>query len=129
MNKRVVVFLVLFMLAAICSAIVSPMARGVPSSENSDTKTKDLDYLDDLPDVAWYKIVDNDVYIGFSVIDDSLGVIVRAAALNGHKSVGRGFHAWAVDASVASSNWQPGQPGYVCEATARNGQVQDTDCP
>ena len=128
MNKRFLVFIVLSIVSVTCYALVLyPLSRGVPST-NVTNVSGDLGYLGNLSDVSWYVIDDNDVYIGLNTFENR-GEIVRAAALNGHKSLGRGFHAWGVDASVASTDWRPGSSGFLCEATARNGFIEKSDCP
>lgn len=83
------------------------------------------DYADE---VAWYEVDGNDVYIGVKRTNQ-LHSLVVPAAMECHKVLGRGCHAWAARAEVAKRGWRPGDPGYLCEATVRYGRLQDTDCP
>lgn len=87
-----------------------------------------LAYLSELDGISWVEVSGNDVYIGFEAAPSDIDWVVAGAALNGYKALGSGFHAWAVDAKIASSGWRPGTPGFICEATARYGRVKDNSC-
>ena len=82
-----------------------------------------LAYLNDVDDVTWMEVDRNNVYLGFSSIPEDLTLIVNAAARNGNAVLGSGVHAWAAQ---ANRGWRPGQPGFLCEATVRGGQFENT---
>ena len=82
-----------------------------------------LAYLNDVDDVTWMEVDRNNVYLGFGVVSEDLALIVNDAAMNGNEVLGLGVHVWAVQADLG---WRPGQPGLLCEATARGGQFENT---
>ena len=89
-----------------------------------------LAYLGTRPDVVWYEIERNNVYIGFSsTAEPDWLMATRMAAYKGNKATSFGFHAWAADARVAREGWRPDRPGYICSVTFRHGELDDTDCP
>lgn len=121
------------LIAALCSSCLGD--TGAPDesqqSEDQDRAVRSaLAHLDDrelLPEVAWWEVDGNDVYIGVRLPAD-LQSIVNPAALHCQQALDRGCHAWAVDASASSRGWRPGDPGALCEATARYGRVEDSSC-
>ena len=82
-----------------------------------------LAYLNEIDDVTWVEVDSNNAYSGFASVPEDLALIVNAAAMNGNKVLGFGVHVWAVQADLG---WRPGQPGFLCEATARGGQFENT---
>ena len=82
-----------------------------------------LAYLNEIDDVTWVEVDSNNAYLGFASVPEDLALIVNAAAMNGNKVLGLGVHVWAVQADLG---WRPGQPGFLCAATARGGQFENT---
>ena len=82
-----------------------------------------LAYLNEIDDVTWVEVDSNNAYLGFASVPEDLALIVNAAAMNGNEVLGLGVHVWAVQADLG---WRPGQPGLLCEATARGGQFENT---
>ena len=82
-----------------------------------------LAYLNEIDDVTWVEVDSNNAYLGFASVPEDLALIVNAAAMNGNEVLGFGVHVWAVQADLG---WRPGQPGLLCEATARGGQFENT---
>lgn len=88
-----------------------------------------LDYLArEVPEVAWVEIERNEAFVGLRSRPADLGAVMAAAALNANRATQFGFHVWAVDTRVASQGWRPGQPGLVCEVTARHGKIESNSC-
>lgn len=110
----------------------SELAAGSePAPSREDAIREALNYLDhpDYADeVAWWEVDGNDVYIGVKRTDQ-LHSLVVPAAMECHKAIDFGCHAWAVRASVARRGWRPGDSPHLCEATVRYGKVEGTDCP
>jgi len=77
---------------AICSGMIW-------QSKNAQRErvAKALAYLETLDEVAWHRIDNGQVTIGFrEPIPKDWSEIVRAAALHGNRAIGTSFNAWAV---------------------------------
>lgn len=85
-------------------------------------------YLRNVPGVAWIHVNDNRVGIGWKSRPSDLGVITRAAAVNGNRALGFGVHVWSVNAKGHTTPTDPTTLPIICTATARNGKVTDSDC-
>jgi hypothetical protein len=107
---------VAFVLAA---AAISAGCGG--SSAESDKLASSLAYLNDVEEIAWMDIEGNNVYLGFTKTPSDLRPFVHAVALAGNQATGFGVHVWAV---VGEKGWRPGQPGLLCESTARYEQIE-----
>ena len=95
-------------------------------ADDSENLKKRLEYLNDIPEISWYEVERNNVYIGFNNIPIDFRVIVNAAAVHGNNAYGFGVHVWAVIAS--QKGWRPGDGPYYCCATARGGRIKKSDC-
>ncbi len=104
------------------------LAEAVAQGSSKRAAQAALVYLDQIPEVAWWEVDETDVYIAFRRVPDDLSAIVGGAARKGSKAINLEFHAWAVRASRAQRGWRPGDPGLLCEATARYGTVQKNSC-
>ena len=85
-----------------------------------------LSYLKDLDDVEWVRFDRNNVYIGFSKAPYDIRSVVCAAAMHGNRAYGWGVHVWAVPSD--NPNYKAGDVPYYCEATARYGKIEHTNC-
>ena len=92
-------------------------------SSREDKIKNELLYLNDVQEVAWYEVDDNDVYIGFSPVPNDWNLIIRGAALRANKAIDFGVHVWALKGS--QRGWRPGKGTYLGEVTARYGRVKD----
>jgi len=81
-----------------------------------------LEYLNDVEEIVWVEIDENDVYIGFAPVPDDWDLIIRGAAYNGNREINFGTHVWA--AYGERKGWRPGQSTYLGEVTARYGKVE-----
>ena len=81
-----------------------------------------LSYLDEVPEVAWYEVADNDVYVGFAPLPQDWEGVIRGAALRCNRAIDFGCHVWAVAAD--QKGWRPGNSSYYGEATARHGRIE-----
>ena len=106
--------------------ILLALATSNTMAGDQDALKSRLEYLKDIPEIAWVEFDGNNVYIGFKKRPSDLRTIVNAAALWGNKAYGFGVHVWAVEARLRG--WRPGEGPYYCEATARYGKVQDSSC-
>lgn len=84
---------------------------------------RELSYLNDVQEVSWYEVDDNNVYIGFSPVPTDWNVIIRGAAYKANKAIDFGVHVWALKGS--QRGWRPGNGSFLGEVTARHGKVQD----
>jgi len=100
----------------------STTAHKSSSSRQSKVKSA-LSYLNDIDEVAWVEIDDNNVYVGFDPSPSDMDAIIRAAAMTGNRAADFGVHVWAVKAN--QRNWRPGQESYLAEPSARHGKIID----
>lgn len=84
---------------------------------------RELDYLrTEVPELAWMEVDGNNVYLGFRFdIPDDWRLIVNGAALSGNRATDFGVHVWATQ---AREGWRPGDRGVLCQATARDGHLE-----
>jgi hypothetical protein len=105
----------------------STTASVPPGNTREQVLKERLSYLDEVSEISWVEIDGNNVYIGFRSIPEDYDMIVRAAAFHGNNAIDFGVHVWAIDAKY--TGWRPGQgKPFICEATARYGRVQDSNC-
>jgi hypothetical protein len=126
-SKGAVVFLIFLFLLI----IVLTFKYGFQGSSDKRSSTKNiklssaLSYLNEMNEVKWIDIDDNDVYIGFDPLPSDYKIVCKAAALNGNKAINFGVHVWAINASKYHKGWRPGDGTYYYETTARYGKIQD----
>ncbi|MFI3298739.1 MAG: hypothetical protein R3Y49_02935 [Rikenellaceae bacterium] len=98
------------------------------SGESKIEKMSELGFLNDIEDVAWWCVVDNNIaYIGFSDFPTDVKTICNSTAFQGNKALGFGFHVFAVDAKaypnyqalINEANWK-----YNYEVTYRHGKIE-----
>lgn len=96
-------------------------------SSNATKLMARLSYLRELPEVTWIEVDDNNVFIGWHRIPADFRSVNIAAANLGNRTIDFGVHIWSLKSS--QSGWRPGDPGgYICETTARHGQIEHTSC-
>ncbi len=104
-----------------------PSTKSATTQKSSGSRqsqvTNALSYLNNIDEVAWIEVDDNNVYVGFEPIPSDMDAIIRAAALNGNRAADFGVHVWAVKAT--QRNWRPGQGSYLAEHSARHGKIID----
>jgi len=111
--------------------IIGVLSSGGSKSSTSRTSTPisreqkirdELQYLNDVKEIAWFEVDDNDIYIGFKTRPNDLSLILRGAALRTNNAINFGVHVWGVKAS--QKGWRPGQGTYYEEVTARYGKIE-----
>ena len=85
----------------------------------------ELKYLNDIPEIQWWEVVQNKVFMSFSPVPNNYEIIIRDAALKGNKKIDFGVHVWAVKNQPAG--WRPGHSPYLGEVTARYGKFEEKD--
>jgi hypothetical protein len=94
------------------------------SSSSRQSKVKNaISYLNDIDEVAWVEVDNNNVYVGFDPVPSDMDAIIRAAAMNGNRAADFGVHVWAVKST--QRNWRPGQGSYLAQHSARHGKIID----
>ncbi len=92
----------------------------------STTSTKSLmtamNYLNDISEISWWEVDDNDVYINFEPLPSDWNMIVRAVALKGNKTTNFGVHVWVM--SGKQKGWKPRDGGHLKQITARYGKIE-----
>ena len=82
-----------------------------------------LSYLDEVSEVAWYDVAENDVYVGFAPLPLDWEGVIRGVALRCNRAIDFGCHVWALAAD--QRGWRPGSGSYYGEATARYGRIEN----
>jgi len=104
----------------------SSSKKSSSTSSNGNSKEskikKELTYLNDITEIAWYEVDDNDVFIGFSPIPNDWKTILKGAALRANKKINFGVHVWALNSN--QKGWRPGDGRYIGEVTARYGKIE-----
>ena len=85
----------------------------------------ELKYLNDIPEIQWWEVVQNKVFMSFSPVPNDYEKIIQDAALKGNKKIDFGVHVWAVKNQPAG--WRPGHSPYLGVATARYGEFEEKD--
>jgi len=85
----------------------------------------ELKYLNDIPEIQWWVVVQNKVFMSFSPLPNNYENIIRVAALKGNKKIDFGVHVWAVKNKPAG--WRPGHSPYLSKVTARYGKFEEED--
>jgi len=97
-------------------------SKSSSSNQQEQIIRNELQYLNDVQEVSWFEVDDNNVYIGFSTKSYDLTLILRGAALRANAAIDFGVHVWAVKA--ANKGWRPGDGPYYGEVTARYGKIE-----
>ena len=100
----------------------SSTSRTSTSISREQKLRNELQYLNDIKEISWFEVDDNDVYIGFRTRPNDLSLILRGAALRANKAINFGVHVWGVKSS--QKGWRPGQGPYYEEVTARYGKIE-----
>ena len=85
----------------------------------------ELKYLNDIPEIQWWEVMENMVFMSFSPVPNDYEIIIRDAALKGNKRIDFGVHVWAVKNQPAG--WRPGNGPYLGVVTARYGKFEEKD--
>jgi len=96
--------------------------RPEASSSQLNIIEQELQYLNDIEEIAWYEVDGNDIYIGFNRRPNDISFILRGAALRANKVTNFGVHVWGVNAN--QKGWRPGDGPYYEEVTARYGEIE-----
>jgi len=97
---------------------------GPSAPSEKEIKLKDeLKYLDDITDISWWEVDNNNVYICFVTVPSDWRLVLQGAALRGNARIGFGTH---VTALVGEKNgWRPGDGGgYLGMVSARHGKIE-----
>jgi hypothetical protein len=123
----------------VCALLIGALSGCSDSRSGSQSSTKlaestnkqrsreiilrqELSYLNDIEEVAWYEVDDNDVIVGFEPLPEDWELVIRGAALRGNRAIDFGCHVWAVKAK--DRGWRPGTGPYYGEVTARQGKIE-----
>ena len=122
--RNLVLLVIIILIIALFYILTFPGLFDRTDADKSHTQAlnKELSYLSEIPEVSWYEVERNNVYIGFSPLPDDWGIIIKGAALRGNKVINFGCHVWAVDAN--KMGWRPGDSPFYGEVTARHGKLE-----
>jgi hypothetical protein len=81
-----------------------------------------LSYLNDVEEIAWFEVDNNDVYIGFDPLPSDWKLIIQSAAIHGNNVINFGCHVWAVKGS--ERGWRPSNGPHYGNVTARHGKIE-----
>jgi len=103
----------------------TPLAQIAPPSMRAKVLRAELKYLNGIPEIQWWEVVENMVFMSFSPVPNDYVIIIRDAALKGNKRIDFGVHVWAVKNQPAG--WRPGNGPYLGVVTARYGKFEEKD--
>ena len=107
-------FLALSLNFAYASALESDLIEGVK-------------FLDDVPEVEWYRVDGNPLIIGWKGIPKFFTRTNRKAAIRGTITTGKKVKVWAVRHNQKKWAIGKGQP-FICSVSAKNGRVKTDTC-
>ena len=119
MDRKVV------LLVVACSLAVGGCKQGKTGGSSASRQSilhREMAYLEELPEVAWYEVQGNNVYVGFRTLPVDWKTVINGAALHGNKAIDFGCHVWAVHAD--KRGWRPGDGPFYGESTARYGRLE-----
>jgi hypothetical protein len=85
-------------------------------------------FLDDIPEVEWYRVNGKSLVIGWKGIPQIFSRINRRAAIRSTISTGRETRVWAVRHHQKKWKVGSGDP-HICWVIAKNGRVKADTCP
>lgn len=85
-------------------------------------------FLDDVPEVEWYRVDENTLIIGWKGIPKFFPHTNRKAAIRGTISTGKKVQVWAVRHNQKKWAVGSGAP-FICSVSAINGRVKTDTCP
>ncbi|MBN2182495.1 MAG: hypothetical protein JW715_11335 [Sedimentisphaerales bacterium] len=83
------------------------------SASRTQALREELSYLSDIPEVAWFEIESNNVYVGFSSLPNDWEKIIKNAAQKGKAAINFGCHVYAISAD--KKGWRPGDSPFYGE--------------
>ena len=107
------------------SSGLSQSSGSVSSSNRQAVLKSELSYLNDIIEITWWEVEDNNVYINFNPVPNDWNLIMRGAAFRGNKAIDFGTHVWALKGK--KEGWRPGHSPYLGVATARYGEFEEKD--
>lgn len=127
MKNIIIALLVLVCIGflVILLSIFEPSANTQYEWRNKPILREAMSYLSEIPEIEWYEIQRNNVYIGFKILPSDWQIIINGAALRGNETIDFGVHVWAIDSNRFSKGWRPGDGPFYGEMTARYGKLQD----
>jgi hypothetical protein len=85
-----------------------------------------VNYLKEIPEVKWVKIIKNSVIVGWKGLPSQFNLINTEAALKATQATGRTIYIWSV--RHTQKKWLTGTRPYLCKTTASKGKVKETSC-
>jgi hypothetical protein len=106
--------------------LASPSFAHTNALENS--LIEGVKFLDDVPEVGWYRVSGKSLIIGWKGIPKLFPRINRRAATRATISTGREIRVWAVRHN--QKKWKVGGgDAHICFVIAKNGRVKTDTCP
>ncbi len=99
-----------------------PVLAGA-SQESLGSRVK---FLDTIESVAWYKIDDQNIIIGWRGVPDNFYAWNHKAAVKASKSSLYTVYVWSV--RYSQKDWLPGKGGQLCITTAQMGRFKKSSC-
>jgi hypothetical protein len=94
-----------------------------------DSLIQGIKFLDDVPEVEWYRADGRSLIIGWKGIPRLFPHTNRKAAIRAALSTGSEIHVWAVRHN--QKKWAVGSgESHICSVTAKNnGRIKSDTCP
>jgi len=87
-----------------------------------------IKFLDDVPEVGWYRVDGSTVIIGWKGLPQFFTHTNRRAAIRGTITTGKKVQVWAVRHNQKKWAVGSGKP-FICSVSAKNGRVKTDTCP
>ena len=85
-------------------------------------------FLDDVPEVEWYRVDGSTLIIGWKCIPKFFPHTNRKSAIRGTITTGKKIQVWAVRHNQKKWAVGSGEP-FICSVSAKNGRVKSDTCP
>ena len=93
-----------------------------------DSLIQGIKFLDDVPEVEWYRVDGSTLIIGWKGIPKFFPHTNRKSAIRGTITIGKKIQVWAVRHNQKKWAVGSGEP-FICSVSAKNGRVKSDTCP
>ena len=114
--------------ALLASLFLSMLPSFAHANSMENALIKGVMFLDDVPQVEWYRVDGNSLIIGWKGIPQFFPHTNRRAAIRATLATGRKIHVWAVRHNQKKWSVGSGEP-HICSVSAKNGRVESDTCP
>ncbi len=115
-------------LALLATLFLSLSTNFVHASALENALIEGVKFLDDVPEVDWYRVDGSTLIIGWKGLPQFFARTNRKAAIRGTITTGKKVQVWAVRHNQKTWAIGSGQ-SHICSVSAINGRVKTDTCP